>query len=100
MAPRLIGRTVGLRDPLPHGRVLGQVRGEGLAFLGLPYGADTGGARRFLPPAPVEPWSGLRDATRLGDAAPQARTRAAPWRQGSSLRKMAIGKTFLIFCCA
>ncbi|MAS41932.1 MAG: carboxylesterase [Rhodobacteraceae bacterium] len=56
----------------PHGRVLGQVRGEGLAFLGLPYGADTGGARRFLPPAPVEPWSGLRDATRLGDAAPQA----------------------------
>jgi para-nitrobenzyl esterase len=40
-------------------------------FRGVPYAASTAGDGRFAAPAPVEPWSGARDATRSGPACPQ-----------------------------
>jgi para-nitrobenzyl esterase len=57
------------------GRVRGFLRDGIHTFLGIPYGADTGGAPRFKPPRPAPPWSGVRLAYRHGDACPQvART--------------------------
>jgi para-nitrobenzyl esterase len=60
-----------------HGRVRGEVfRGISI-FRGLPYGAATGGENRFLPPRPPAAWTGVRDAIRYGETAPQARGRLA-----------------------
>jgi para-nitrobenzyl esterase len=53
----------------------GKLRGamvEGVAaFRGVPYGASTAGANRFMPPRPVAPWSGVRDALDYSGQAPQ-----------------------------
>lgn len=40
-------------------------------FRGVPYGASTAGANRFMPPRPVAPWSGIRDAYGYGEITPQ-----------------------------
>jgi para-nitrobenzyl esterase len=60
-----------------HGSVRGEVfRGISI-FRGIPYGAPTGGANRFLPPRAPAPWTGVREALRYGETAPQARSRLA-----------------------
>jgi para-nitrobenzyl esterase len=53
------------------GKVQGvQVEGAA-AYLGVPYGADTGGANRFLPPKPPVAWAGVRSADKMGPRCPQ-----------------------------
>ncbi len=53
------------------GKIRGYNNGPVKVFKGIPYGAPTGGANRFMPARPVQPWSGIRDATKLGHQAPQ-----------------------------
>jgi para-nitrobenzyl esterase len=55
----------------------GPVRGRAFAdgrpahFLGIPYARPPVGALRFMPPEPVLPWTGVRDAQAFGPAAAQ-----------------------------
>jgi para-nitrobenzyl esterase len=47
------------------------------AYLGVPYAAPPVGPARFRPPEPPPSWRGVRDATRVGPAAPQPPSRLA-----------------------
>ena len=53
------------------GRVAGVRDGRVWCWRGVPYGAPPTGARRFRPPAPAEPWAGVRDGSCFGPAAAQ-----------------------------
>ena len=67
-------RDAGLPGPVVDtraGRIAGQQLQGCVAFRGVPYGAPTSGANRFRPPQPVQPWPGVRDATRFGHISPQ-----------------------------
>ncbi|WP_029432368.1 carboxylesterase/lipase family protein [Blastococcus sp. URHD0036] len=55
------------------GSVRGTSAGGVQAFLGISYAAPPVGELRLRPPAPVEPWDGVRDATALGPEPPQPR---------------------------
>jgi para-nitrobenzyl esterase len=74
------GRKVKVRAPMEKESVVetsnGKVRGYGrrgiIKFKGIPYAAPPVGNLRFSPPAPIEPWSGVRDALEYGPVAPQA----------------------------
>ncbi|HTC91463.1 MAG TPA: carboxylesterase/lipase family protein [Bryobacteraceae bacterium] len=54
------------------GKVRGVVQENKVnAFRGIPYGASTGGANRFMPPVKPEAWSGVKETVEWGPEAPQ-----------------------------
>ena len=64
------------------GKIRGVDRGGIKCFLGVPYGASTAGANRFVPPKRPAPWAGIRDCVEWGPSAPQSTTLAARIAQG------------------
>lgn len=81
----------------------GKLRGrtdEGIhIFRGVPYGADTSGKNRFMPPRKPAAWKGVRDAIEWGHVAPQPLpngnydyTRAVQWanKPGGTDRKSVV----------
>src|SRR5467141_2113584 len=52
------------------GKIRGFRRNGVYVFKGVPYGASTAGARRFMPPVKPEPWTGIRNALQYGRICP------------------------------
>jgi para-nitrobenzyl esterase len=52
------------------GKIRGFKRNGIYIFKGVPYGASTAGANRFMPPAKPEPWPGIRNALQFGRVCP------------------------------
>jgi para-nitrobenzyl esterase len=51
---------------IAHGRIKG-IRNEGVnIFKGIPYAGRISGDSRFRRPAPLQPWTGVRDVLQLG----------------------------------
>jgi para-nitrobenzyl esterase len=53
------------------GKLRGSAQAGIHAFKGIPYGAPTGGANRFMAPQPPAKWAGVRDAVAYHGHAPQ-----------------------------
>ena len=66
------------------GKVRGVVSNGVHVYRGIPYGASTAGANRFMPPRKAEPWTGVRDAFQNGHSSPQVSP--APGAIGAGLR--------------
>jgi para-nitrobenzyl esterase len=54
-----------------YGKVRGYILRGIHYYLGIPYGADTSGANRFMPPQKPKPWNDVLPAIWWGNTAPQ-----------------------------
>ena len=69
-----------------YGKIRGRTEKGTHVFRGVPYGSDTSGKNRFMPPQKPAAWQGVRDALEWGHLAPQPLpngnydyTRAVQW---------------------
>jgi para-nitrobenzyl esterase len=65
-----IGDDIAIADT-EYGKVKGYVLRGINYFLGIPYGADTSGENRFMPPQKPAPWDDIFPAIWWGNTAPQ-----------------------------
>lgn len=68
-----MSESVGTIVETSAGKVEGVDQNNLRVFKGIPYAAPPVGDRRWLPPAPVDPWSGVRQVKAFGATAPQNR---------------------------
>jgi len=66
----LVGDNIAVAETA-CGKVRGYVLRGVYHFLGMPYGADTSGANRFMPPQKPKPWADVYPALWWGNSAPQ-----------------------------
>ena len=66
----LVGDDIAITETV-YGRVQGFILRGICQFRGIPYGADTGGKNRFMPPRRPEPWDDVYPAVWWGNSAPQ-----------------------------
>ncbi len=80
--PRLlIGDDIAITQT-QYGKVQGYVLDGVYTYLGIPYGAPTGGENRFMPPQKPAAWEGVRPALFYGNDAPQ--NMADKWQNNAS----------------
>ena len=63
--------TPGATAQTKSGALRGYVDNGVQVFKGIPYGASTAGANRFMPPRKLQAWTGVRDAFEYGGRSPQ-----------------------------
>jgi len=66
----LVGDNIAVTQT-QYGKVRGYVLRGINCFLGMPYGADTSGPNRFMPPQKPKPWTDVYPALWWGNSAPQ-----------------------------
>lgn len=65
-----VGDNIAVADTT-YGKVRGYILRDIHYFLGIPYGADTSGANRFMPPQKPKPWTEVFPALYYGPVSPQ-----------------------------
>jgi para-nitrobenzyl esterase len=65
-----IGDDIALANT-QYGKVRGYILRDIYYFLGMPYGADTSGENRFMPPQKPKSWDGIYPAIWWGNSSPQ-----------------------------
>ena len=65
-----VGDDIALAETT-SGKVRGYILRDIHYFLGIPYGADTSGSNRFMPPRKPKPWTDVYPALWWGNSAPQ-----------------------------
>lgn len=65
-----IGENIAVAET-SFGKVKGFILDEIYNYRGIPYGADTSGTNRFMPPQRPEKWTNVRPAVFFGNSAPQ-----------------------------
>ena len=66
----LIGDNIAIAET-KYGKVKGFILRGITCYRGIPYGADTSGKNRFMPPQSPKPWTNILPAVWWGNTAPQ-----------------------------
>ena len=79
------------------GKIRGVVVDKVYAFKGVPYGASTAGAGRFMPPVKPQPWTDIKDAKQIGHRSPQQHGILEPLPEvGAADRQNPMGEDCLV----